>query len=164
MRVKMREVVNIDKPVDISKLSPLQKILVSIRYSWRNTNYYRNRRERELSLKYRMKADREEALKNELLTYIYSELMENRFFKQRAEKQRESDRVRPVEVRKCSSIVLAVDRSYEEDLRRVLKHKEFISFSITYLDCNPDMLKSFNKIPILLEVRYKVLGGEDIGT
>jgi hypothetical protein len=146
MRVKLREVVSLDHPVDISSLPPMQKLYVAFMVRWRETSYYKRKKEQELEAQYREKIKREEKLKEELLNVIYTELVKGTTLKSKGGHT-------------CSKVVLAVNREYEEELASIINGKEFISFSIRVLDMNRDMLLSFPKLPILIEVTSKVIGG-----
>ena len=146
MRVKLREVVSLDHPVDISSLPPMQKLYVAFMVRWRETSYYKRKKEQALEAQYREKIKREEKLKEELLNVIYTELVKGTTLKSKGGHT-------------CSKVVLAVNREYEEELASIINGKEFISFSIRVLDMNRDMLLSFPKLPILIEVTSKVIGG-----
>lgn len=147
MRVKLREVVSLEEPVDISKLPPLEKIRVAFMIRMKETSYYKRKRERALEAEYREKIKREERLKEEVLNAIYRELVRNTTLKSKGGSV-------------CTKIVLAINREFEEELISILKGKEFISFSLRVLDLNRDMLLSFSKLPILVEVTPKMVGGE----
>jgi hypothetical protein len=148
MKVKIREVVDIESEIDLTKLSPLQKILVALRREYRDTKYYRNKMEREMEKDYRQRTAKEERLKEIILTQVHEELIRNTEMSKRG--------------LTCAAIQFAVARHFEDTLREIVKHKEFISFDIRFIPCNKDLLRSFNKIPVLIEVRLKMVGGDSI--
>ena len=47
MRVKMRRVLDVESPVNLRELSPLDKIKAGIVTQWMHTNFYKNYRKRK---------------------------------------------------------------------------------------------------------------------
>ena len=138
MRVRIREVIDTDSPIDLSKLSPLQRIWVSLVVWYRDSKAYERRKHRKLEQEFKKKTLEEESLKETVLYKVFSELVQNKTLGEKG--------------LVCSKVIIGIDRSKEEVLREILKHKEFIDYPIKILPCNQDLLKCYKNIPILLEV------------
>ena len=52
MRVKMRRVLDVESPVNLRELSPLDKIKAGIVTQWMHTNFYKNYRKRKNEERY----------------------------------------------------------------------------------------------------------------
>lgn len=145
MRCKMRTEVELDEDgmADLRQLSTVEKITTSIRISFRNTKMAKNRRQREIENAYRKSVEEEDGLKSVLLQRIYNELVRNNFLGKKGLHTKD--------------ITLAVDARMEDVLRRIIKHKDFVSYDIVILEPNPDVKKCFLDTPILVNVRKKVI-------
>ena len=58
-------------------------------------------------------------------------------------------------------VIVRLERKAEPYLADVLKSKEFLPFKITRKKENPDFLKSFSDLPILLVIEKEVIEDED---
>ena len=153
MKVKIREVVSHEADVDLQRLTPFQKISVAVRKRIYNSRFAQRSREKQQELEFKDKVAREERLKVELLSEIHNNLVNSEGLRKvYSNKGIDIDSLGI----KCEAVVLAVDRSFEQELYKLLNHKEFSEFKFRILDVNRDMLRSFEKIPILLEVRNRV--------
>lgn len=141
MRVKIREVVDLDKPVDISRLSPMQRLSVALTTWYRSGELYKRKLNRKLEQEFREKVKREELVKDLLMSQIHLQLTQNEEMGKRG--------------LVCSEATIVIDRKQEKALREVVKHKEFISYNIKILDCHPDLLRSYAEIPLLVKVTTK---------
>jgi hypothetical protein len=88
---------------------------------------------------------RDEKLKDLLLAQIYKELIRNTSMSGKDEV--------------CKSVVISVDASYKYSLKRVLKHKDFLPYSIELVPENTDVRKAFKDMPFLIRVSKKVVRG-----
>lgn len=145
MRVPLRKTVNIDSIVDPDKLGPIEKVKVAFFRSIKELPMYIRKKEREAEAAHKAHIALIDTIKEEILTPAYAELIANRRL--------------GAEGLKCDKIQLAVSRSVEKDLRELLKHKEFVSFNIKFLEPNRDMLRSYG-FKVLIEVSRRTLGGE----
>lgn len=145
MRCRMRSEVELDEDgmADLRQLSPVEKLTTSIRISFRNTKIAKNRRQREIEEEYRRSVEEEDGLKSALLKRIYSELVKNNFLGKKGLHTKD--------------ITLAVDARMKDVLNRVITHKDFVSYDITVLQPNKDVVECFPDVPILINVRKKVI-------
>lgn len=144
MRVKIREVVDLDEKVDLSKLSPLERVVVGFKYWYRDTRPYKYMLHRRLEKEYSAKVEEEEKVKEVLLTFAYKQLVLNETMKELG--------------LTCVKIEVTLERSLESTVREVIKHKEFISNNLRILECDPDVLLSFSDVPLIVEISSKALG------
>lgn len=144
MRVKIRQVVDPSRVPDISKLDPIPSLVVAFKQWYRQSNRYARKMEKELTKENKIRIQKEELLKEELITVIVKTLDEG---------ENNSDN-------SLDSIILSINREAEKELRSILSHKDFVAYNITILDCDRDMLRSFPTIPLRIQVRTKVLRGD----
>lgn len=145
MRVAMRRVVDLDDSgsVDLRPLTPFQKIITSFMISLRNTTFVKNRLRKDEQAVYKEKLMREEELKSVILGRLYTELIKNNFMGEKG--------------LSASSVILEIDRSMEQTLLSIKDHKDFMSYNINIIQPDPDMLRCFKDIPILLEASRKTV-------
>lgn len=143
MRALIRKEINLDAPINLESLKPFERIVVAIQCQIRETKFYKLHKQKSHEEAYKRKVVREERLKDSMLVFIYGELVKNNYFKK--------------ENSNCESLVLAINHEYEEELYEVIKSKDFLSFDLKILPFNNDMLLSFDNLPILVEVRKKIL-------
>lgn len=142
----MREVVDFEgKQVDTSKLRPLQRIWLGIVAKYHESRFYQVKRNKKLEEEYRAQSEREELLKSRILRHLYDQFVRN------------TECAKHGTV--CVELDLIIPREYEEDLKRILRHKDFISYYTHIPQCDPDLLKSFPDIGVILETKSKTLGG-----
>ena len=145
MRVFMRYSVNIDKPVELHELKPLQRIITGIRYQIREVDIYKKHMEKKREQEFVAKMQREEKLKDVINAYIYNDLVKNK----------------NPEIRKRKKVAavlgLCIDRSFEDILDDVKNSKDFISFNIERVPENKDALLANPSLPIRLRISKKSL-------
>ena len=145
MRVFMRYSVNIDKPVELHELKPIQRIITGIRYQVRELDLYKKHMEKKREQEFIAKMQREEKLKDVLNAYIYNDLVKNK-----------NPEIR--KRRKIASVLgLSIDRSFEDILDDVITSKDFISFNIVRVPETKDMLLANPSLPIRLRISKKAL-------
>lgn len=113
----LRTYVDIDKPISTYKLSPLEKISVAFRISWRGTRFYQINEARKKNQANKERLERQEALKLDTLERLYLE-----FHKGNAD-----------------SVVLRFPRVNKDDLLEILAHRDFVGYRIEFLYCHPDL-------------------------
>jgi hypothetical protein len=148
MRVKIRRVIDLDAEINISKLSPLEKIIVPILKSLKDSKFYRRQIEAKMEKEQKERIAKEERLKESILSRAYGELTENKWM----------DLNQPGLV--CKEVGLTVNRAYESVLHEVIKHQDFSSYHIHIWECNKDLLMAYPKLKIVISVSRKVLGRE----
>ena len=145
MRVFLRDVVDISQNVDMQSLGYAERIITSIRYQFNQSKYFTRRRRKLEEQKTMIRLEREENLKTILLYHIYNDLVKNRNKAIRQHKQ------------VAKTIVIEVEREFEDILDNVIKGKDFLSYNIYRIQENPDMLLAQPNLPIRLRISKKVL-------
>lgn len=145
MRVKVRSVLDTDKPINLRRLSAKDKIIAGIITQWKSTNIYKNNKQRKKEAEYLNQLKRDEDLKNFLLAIMYRELIQNKTLGKK-------DKV-------CESIVIEVNHQYESSLHRLFPNlfnkgdepnKDFLSYEVTRVEENSDIRRAFKDMPIRL--------------
>lgn len=143
MKVFVRDSLNLEKPVNLRRLSSPMKLYVGIVMKWRESKMYKVKINKQLQAEYLEQVKRDDKLKEVLLAQIYNELNNNHTLGEKGEV--------------CDSIVLSVKSKYFASLERVLSHKDFLMYDIRRVEENSDIRVAFKNMPILLEVRKKLL-------
>lgn len=152
MRVKIRSTIDVDAPINLRRLEPIDKIKAGVLTQWKNTNMYKKYKKRQTEAAFLQQIQRDENVKSYLLSIIYSELNKNETLK--------SHNV------SCESIVIEIKQEYEESLARLFptlfnksgdNHKDFLSFDIERIPENADLRRAFKDMPILLRCSKKKL-------
>lgn len=139
MRVKVGRKVDIDKDVNLSDLSPLDKIIASAENAYRSTNFYKRRyaETQEKIEEYKRKV--KESLINNLLT-IAKQMQDNIFL----EKKNDT----------CVGLLVSIPNRYSEYLEDVIRQQEFMQYNIIIIPPNKTFLK-FCKAPYLLYIEHR---------
>ena len=152
MRVKVRSILDVDKPINLRRLSPKDKIVAGIMTQIKSTNIYKRNRQRKLEAVYLEQLKQDEDLKNYLLALIYRELIQNNTLSTK-------DKV-------CESIIIEVSQRYQDSLERLFPNlfgkqgepnKDFLSYDITKIEENTDIRRAFKEMPIRLKCSKKHL-------
>lgn len=145
MRVKIRDVLDLNKPINVKRLSPVMKVYAGIMVRWRESSAYKRKLDKSLEAEAIMRMQKDEQLKQILLAQIHRELNTNTNLKQ--------------EGKVCKSIVISVAASHNKSLTRVLNHKDFLPYEIKRIPENEDIRKAFKDMPYLIEVSKKLVQG-----
>jgi len=152
MRVKVREKLDLDKPINLKRLGPKDKVVAGILSQIRHTSLYKSLKRKKEEEAYVEQTKNDEMLKNYILAYLYSELSQNKTLSQYG--------------KECSEVILSLNHKYEDSLKRILPNlynpesepsKDFIAFDILRVEENPDLRLAFADMPILLKAQKKVL-------
>lgn len=152
MRVKMRRVLDVESPVNLRELAPLDKIKAGIVTQWMHTNFYKNYRKRKDEERYSEQVKKDEIVKSLLLSRLYNELGNNNTLK-------EKDKV-------CDSIIISIDHDYVESLERLFPalfdkpgsfSKDFLSYDVVRIKENADIRRAFPDMKVLLKFSKKTL-------
>lgn len=145
MRLFMGYVVDIKKPVNEYDLSPLENLIVSIRFRWSQTDFVKREEMKKEERLYKARVESEEALKLAIFRCVDEEIVNNKEMGKRGWE--------------AHTVVVSIDRSQKKLLANVLLHKEFLIYHKEIIDCDPDLVLCYgNSIPILLKLTKKVLG------
>lgn len=150
MRVLVRNELDLSKPVNLKRLSPLEKVKAGIISQIMQNSFYINYKRQKDEESYMQILKEDEMVKSLILAELYAELNQNRTLSERGVKAEE--------------IIITVDAKYEESLKRLFPnlfgqqgnpHKDFISFNIDRVSENPDIRLAFKNMPILLRASAK---------
>ena len=143
MRIKIRSILDNDKPVSLINLKPIQKIEAGLIAMWHNTEMYKVELNKKVEESNINQIQQDEKLKNVILAMIYRELIQNKTLSS--------------ENTSCESIIISVDARHSQSLKRVLKHKDFLAYNVSIVDEDADIRKAFKSMPILLKVSKKTV-------
>lgn len=143
IRVKIRTDIDVTKPVNLKKLSPIDKVKVGFITQWRQTKFYQKWKQREEETKLSEQSAKDNYVKESILSYLYSELVQNRELSKKNQK--------------CKEVVLEIPYEYYENVCRVLKHKDFNSYDISLVEENKDLRRAFSDMPFLIKAKSKLL-------
>lgn len=143
MKVAIRNELDLDKPINLRKLSPIMKIYAGIMAKWRESKTYKTNLSKNMEAAHYAAIQREERLKDMLLAIVYRELMTNTSLVKSGEK--------------CIEIIVSVEQEYEDALYNIVKSKDFLPYDITFIEENADIRKAFRTMPILISVKKKKL-------
>lgn len=147
MRYLVREELDLDKPINLRRLSPIMKIYAGIMTRWRGSNTYRHKVEKRREATHMAMVQKDECLKEALLALIFRELDNNTSMAEKGEISKE--------------IVISVNSEYRSSLKRILNHKDFVMYNLELVTENPDMRLAFHTMPILIRVSKKLLKGAE---
>lgn len=152
MRVLVRRSLDLNKPVNLKQLTPLEKVKAGIISQIMQNSFYINYQRSKKEEEYMKALKEDEKVKSLILAELYGELDQNRTLKQ-------NNLV-------CEEIIITVDAKYEPSLRRLFPnlfgedrepHKDFMSFNIDRVPENADIRLAFRDMPILLKASAKKL-------
>lgn len=155
MRAVIRKEVDVDQPLNLRRLSPLQKITVSLRKEWKSTSFYRNADLARERVAHQKKIAREEDAKRAILGKVYTELI------------RKADARKDVGT--IDEVIVAVDASFSDILfdrynsdgellyKGILNHSDFAQYDIDVIQENHDIRLAFPHMQYLLRFRKKVV-------
>lgn len=143
MRYLVRKELDLEKPVNLRRLSPRMKIYAGIASKWRGTSTYKRKMEKRKEAAYTAMMRKDERLKDALLAIIFKELDSNTSMGKRGEV--------------CKEMIVSVHGDYRNSVGRILGHKDFLMYDISVVDENPDIRIAFPTMPMLLRVSKKLL-------
>lgn len=142
MRIKVGQIVDIDKEVSLRDLTPLDRIIASCQQAYRNTKFYQRRYAQTQEKLEQQQHKVKEVLFNNLLGIISEQLRDNKLLA-------EKDDV-------CESILIEVPARFEQFLREVISMKEFLPYEVTIVEPNK-LVQKFAKVPCLLHISNREL-------
>ena len=152
MRVRVRSTIDLDKPINLKRLAPVDKVKAGIITQIRETKLYKSSKRREEEQAYIEQVKKDETVKSYILAYLYGELSQNNSLKDTGQT--------------AHTIILEISQVYEDNLKRLLPNlydsskspgKDFLAFDIKRVEENADLRKAFPGMPILLSATKKVL-------
>lgn len=147
MRVEVRKIIDINQPINLRTLSPLDKVLTAIRCAFSNSNIaLMNRKKREQEA-HQKRLEREDYLKDILLTKVYQTLVKNSVVK---------------EGELSEQVFITVNAEYRDILfdefdekgnmlhKSVLKQSDFAQYNVKFVEEEPDIRRAFPEMPYML--------------
>ena len=155
MRAVIRKEVDVDQPLNLRRLSPLQKITVSLRKEWKSTSFYRNADLARERVAHQKKIAREEDAKRAILGKVYTELV------RKADARKDVGTIDEVIVAVDASISDILFDRYNSDgellYKGILNHSDFAQYDIEVIQENHDIRLAFPHMQYLLRFRKKVV-------
>lgn len=150
MRVLVRTELDHNKPINLKKLTPYEKVKAGIISQIRQNNFYLKLKRQKEEEEYLRSLKEDETLKNLILAELYAELNQNRTLSKK-------DLI-------CNEVIVTVDAKFLPSLKRLLPnlffdegepHKDFLPFNIERVKENADIRRAFSDMPVLLRASAK---------
>lgn len=136
MRIKIRNELNVDAPVNLRRLKPKMKLYAGLMVKIHESRWYQTNLHKKEEQEYARQLQQDENLKDALLAILYRELVDNRTLSERNDK--------------CNELLIKVNSKYAKSLNRILTHKDFIIYDLKRVQEQPDIRKAFPDMDILL--------------
>lgn len=143
MKIKIRDELNVDAPVNLRRLQPRMKLYAGFMVKIHESRWYQTGKHKKEEQEYARQLQQDEKLKDALLATLYRELVSNNTLEERNDV--------------CTSIILGIDSKHDKSLKRILKQKDFIMYDIQRVEEQPDLRKAFPDMQILIRVSKKVV-------
>ena len=143
MKIKIRDELNVDKPINLRRLTPRIKLYAGFMVKIHESRWYQTGRYKKEEQDYAKQVQQDERLKNALLAVLYRELVDNKTLSDKKDT--------------CKEITVSIDSKYQKSLDRILKQKDFIMYDIKRVEEQPDIRKAFPDMAIILQVSKKVV-------
>ena len=134
-----------DRPVNLRLLSPAMKVWAGIALSWQQSNWFQRRERAREERERAAQMQRDNNLKDSILVQLYKELVNNTTLGGKDT---------------CSAVVLSVDGKYRDALKRVLGHKDFLSYNTEWIEEDSNLRAAFPNMPVLVKFSKKTIQGE----
>lgn len=152
MRVKIKEIIDISKPINLRTMSPRDKIITALRCAVVNSNIFLNGKRKREQEAHRKRLEREDYLKDVLLTKVYQSLIKNNEIK-------EGDLNEKVYITVNSSYKDVLFDEFDESgnllHKSVLKQSDFAQYNIKFVEEETDLRIAFPEMPFMLEFSRK---------
>lgn len=143
MKIKIRDELNVDVPVNLRRLKPAMKLYAGLMVKIHESNWYQTNRHKREEQDHARQVKEDERLKDALLAVLYRELVTNKALGEKADV--------------CNELIISVNARYKKSLDRILKQKDFIIYDIEYVQENSDLRKAFPDMKILLRVSKRAV-------
>lgn len=155
MRVLVRHIIDVEKPINLRRLTAKNKIIVSIKKEWMNTSFYLSSKKKSEQELHRQRVLREDHAKEVILTKLYQELVRSKTLSEKGLKTKE--------------VVISIDAKFGDVLfdkldndgnvihRGILSHNEFSGYKIEQVPENNDIRLAFSDMPYLFRCSRKVI-------
>lgn len=139
MRIKVGRIVNIDKDINLSDLSPLDRVIASAMNAYRNTGMYRRRYAETEERKEEQRRKIRETLIDSILAVVTQELENNTLASSKKDI--------------CSAVLLEVPARFTPFLTEAIEAHEFDAYKLTIIPPS-HLLRKFADPPYRLYVTH----------
>lgn len=143
MKIKIRDELDVDSPVNLRRLSPKMKLYAGFMVKIHESRWYQTNRHKKEEQDHARHVKEDERLKDALLAVLYRELISNKSLEAKNDV--------------CQEITISVDAKYGKSLNRILNHKDFIIYDIQKIEENIDIRTAFPDMKILLRVSKRAV-------
>lgn len=155
MRVVIRNEIDIDKPLNLRRLSPVTKVIVAFRKQLQSSVFFEKRRMKAEQAKNRARIVKEDSCKESISTRLYQELVLNK-------SMQNTDSV-------IREVVIAVNAEYSDVIHdqkdedgsvvkpSIFRHNDFSQYEIVPVQENVDLRIAFPEMPYLFVCSRKSL-------
>lgn len=140
MRIKVGQIVDIEKDVNLMDLSPLDRVIASATNAYRNTNLYKRRFAETEEKREEQNRRVRESLIDSILSVIIPELELNKTLKEKDDK--------------CCAILIKVPARFKKFINEVTSSHEFDAYEITVIPPSRSLDKFFDA-PYLLYIESR---------
>lgn len=154
MRARIRKVIDIDKPINLRRLSPFEKIVVSVRKQ-ASISLFSNAQEKKARELHKKRIEREDELKSYLLSQIRNELVNSKEVSKYGKTSKEI--VFAIEAKYKDLIFDEVDSFGNVINKGILSTDDFSQYEIIRIEENKDIRRSFTEMPYLFRCRRRVI-------
>lgn len=155
MRAVIRHEVDINQPLNLRRLSPVQKVIVAIRKEFAESSFFMKSKRARQQNAHRALIMKEDHAKELILAEIY--------------KQLGSENPSCVEGERVHEIIIAVNPEYKNVLfdtknkngdvirKSIFSHSDFLQYEISRVGENADFRRAFSDMPYLFRVTKKTI-------
>lgn len=147
MKVYIRDEVNVDYPVDLTKLPGLKKIQVAITSRIHGSDSYKRR-----LLEYEENKKKRQTEADMLIRDLVNASVQRELYKNSTLKKFNDD---------CTEITIAISSDYINSMERLIKDNTFSTYIITRIPENDDLRKCKPELPAFYRIRLATIGGGD---
>lgn len=143
MRIKIRDELNVDLPVNLRLLKPHMKLYAGFAAKIHDSKWYQSRKHKKEEQERIRCYQEDERLKDALLATLYRELINNNSLEERGDI--------------CNEVLLNIDSRYTKSLERIITHKDFVIYNIQRISENADIKRAFPDMGVVLRASKRVL-------
>lgn len=141
MRIRIRNELNVDMPVNLRRLTPAMKLYAGLMAKVHDSKFYQTNLHKNEERAHAQQVQRDESLKDALLAVFYRELVTNKALESKGDT--------------CESILVSVPGKYKKSLKRILMQKDFLIYNIELIEENSDIRLAFPDMDVLIRASKK---------
>ena len=141
MRVLVGEEINVDKPVNLMDLKPLDRILYSDVDAFHRTKYYTRRIAQTAEKEEERKRMIRENLLDDLLAVIHQQITLNSSLKDKKDT--------------CNAVLVSIKPKYVPYIEEVISAKDFTAYYLEHIKPDKSIAYHSNKLPHLIYIERR---------